>query len=400
MPLELIYKINLMSSKIKVLQVIPRLGYGGAETGCFDLAHYLSENNCSSFIVTSGGELIKYINKKKVKVIRLPVHSKNPILMLFNFLALTAIILFFNISIVHARSRAPAWSCLLATKITRRKFVTTFHGTYNFSNSLKKFYNSVMLRSDLIIAGSNFIFSHINENYADYLNLNKKFLVIFRGINTEYFNSKKIVQADENKILKQWDIEKYVDLKNIPLILLPGRLTSWKGQEMFIEALHNVHREMPDKEFFAVILGSDQGRKVYKKKLIRLVEQYRLQNYIKFVDNCELMPIAYKVADVIVSSSIEPEAFGRVSVEAQSMEKPIIASDIGGSKETIINDKTGFLFEAGKSESLSKRLIHVLNLDESTLKFIGIEGRKNVVKKFNIEKMCFSTYSEYKKLIN
>jgi len=389
-----------MSSKIKILQVIPRLGYGGAETGCFDLAHYLSENNCSSFIVTSGGELIKYINKKKVKLIRLPVHSKNPILMLFNSLALMAIILFFNISIVHARSRAPAWSCLLATKITKKKFVTTFHGTYNFNNSLKKFYNSVMLRSDLIIAGSNFIFSHINENYSDYLDSNKKFLVIFRGINSEYFDSKKIVQTDENKLLKQWDIEKYVDLKDIPLILLPGRLTQWKGQEMFIEALYNVNKEMPDKNFFAVILGADQGRKVYKKKLIRLVEQYRLQNCIKFIDKCELMPLAYKVSDIIVSSSIEPEAFGRVSVEAQSMGKPIIASDIGGSKETIINDKTGFLFEAGKPESLSKRLIHVLNLDESTLKFIGIEGRKNVVKKFNIEKMCFSTYSEYKKLIN
>ena len=400
MTLELIYKINLMSSKIKILQVIPRLGYGGAETGCFDLAHYLSENNCSSFIVTSGGELIKYIDKKKVKLIRLPVHSKNPILMLFNSLALIAIILFFNISIVHARSRAPAWSCLLATKITRKKFVTTFHGTYNFNNGVKKFYNSVMLKSDLIIAGSNFIFSHINKNYSDYLDLKKKFLVIFRGINTEYYNSKKIVQADENKILKQWDIEKYVDLKNIPLILLPGRLTHWKGQEMFIEALYNVNKEMPDKEFFAVILGSDQGRKVYKKKLIRLVEQYRLQNCIKFIDKCELMPIAYKVSDIVVSSSIEPEAFGRVSVEAQSMEKPILASDIGGSKETIINDKTGFLFEAGKPESLSKKLIHVLNLDESTLKFVGIEGRKNVIKKFNIEKMCFSTYSEYKKLIN
>jgi glycosyltransferase involved in cell wall biosynthesis len=169
---------------------------------------------------------------------------------------------------------------------------------------------------------------------------------------------------------------------------------------MFIEALYNVNKEMPDKEFFAVILGSDQGRKVYKKKLIRLVEQYRLQNCIKFIDKCELMPIAYKVSDIVVSSSIEPEAFGRVSVEAQSMEKPILASDIGGSKETIINDKTGFLFEAGKPESLSKKLIHVLNLDESTLKFVGIEGRKNVIKKFNIEKMCFSTYSEYKKLIN
>ena len=386
-----------MPSKIKVLQVIPKLGYGGAETGCYDLAHYLYEQNCSSYIVTSGGELLKYINKNRVKVIRLPVHSKNPLLILINAIILSFIILFLKISIVHARSRAPAWSCLLATKITRRKFVTTFHGTYNFNNSLKKFYNSVMLRSDLIIAGSNFIFSHINKNYSNYLGLDKKFLVIFRGVNTEYFNQKKIVKADEHKLLKKWDINKYVDLKDIPLILLPGRLTSWKGQEMFIEAIHNVNQELPDKEFFVVILGSDQGRKVYKKKLLRLVEQYRLQNFVKFIDKCELMPLAYKVSDIIVSSSIEPEAFGRVSVEAQSMEKPIIASNIGGSKETIIDDKTGFLFEAGKVKALSEKLIHVLNLDESTLKFIGIEGRKNVVKKFNIEKMCFSTYSEYKK---
>ena len=164
-----------MSSNLKVLQVIPRLGYGGAETGCYDLAHYLPENNCSSFLVTSGGELIKYIDKKKVKLIRLPVHSKNPILIFFNSIILVFIILFFNISIVHARSRAPAWSCLFATKITRRKFITTFHGTYNFSNSIKKFYNSVMVRSNLIIAGSNFIFSHINSNYSKYLNVKKNF---------------------------------------------------------------------------------------------------------------------------------------------------------------------------------------------------------------------------------
>ena len=395
MTLELIYKINLMSSKIKILQVIPRLGYGGAETGCYDLAHYLSENGCSSYIVTSGGELIKYIDKKKVKLIKLPVQSKNPLLILLNSLILILVILFFNISIVHARSRAPAWSCLFATKITRRKFVTTFHGTYNFKNSLKKYYNSVMLKSDLIIAGSNFIFSHINENYSKYLNLNKKFLVIFRGINTEYFNPNKIHQSDEKKLISQWNIN-----KERPLILLPGRLTSWKGQEMFIEALNLVNKEMPDQPFSAVILGGDQGRNVYKKKLLRLVEQYRLNNQVQFFDKCELMPLAYKISDIIVSASIEPEAFGRVSVEAQSMEKPIIASNIGGSNETIVNDKTGFLFEAGKPEELSKKIIHALNLDESTLKFIGIEGRKNVIKKFNIEKMCFSTYSEYKKLIN
>ena len=384
-----------MSSKIKVLQVIPKLGYGGTESGCYDLAHYLTENNCASYIVTSGGELLKYIDKKKVKVIRLPVHSKNPILMFFNSIILVFIILICNISIVHARSRAPAWSCLLATKITRRKFVTTFHGTYNFTNSLKKYYNSIMLKSDLIIAGSNFIFSHINENYSEYLNLNKKFLVIFRGINTEYFNPSKIHQTDQKKLISKWNIN-----KEKPLILLPGRLTSWKGQEMFIEAIRLVKEKLSEKSFCAVILGSDQGRNVYKKKLLRLVEQYRLIDYIKFFDKCELMPLAYQISDIVVSTSIEPEAFGRVSVEAQSMEKPIIASNIGGSKETIIDDKTGFLFEAQKPEELSKKIIHVLNLDESTLKFIGIEGRKNVIKKFNIEKMCFSTYSEYKKIIN
>ena len=383
-----------MTSKLKVLQVIPKLGYGGAETGCYDLAHYLSENNCSSYIVTSGGELTKYINKKKVKLIRLPVHSKNPILMFLNSLILIVIILFFNISIVHARSRAPAWSCLLATKITRRKFVTTFHGTYNFTNKLKKYYNSVMVSSDLVIAGSNFIFSHINENYSEYLNSKKKFLVIFRGINTDYFNSKKINISDQKKIISQWKVD-----SEKPIILLPGRLTSWKGQEMFIEAINLVNKEMEPKSFSAVILGNDQGRDVYKKKLLRLVEQYRLNDQVRFIEKCELMPLAYKISSIVVSSSIEPEAFGRVSIEAQSMEKPIIASDIGGSNETIINDKTGFLFKAGKPEELSKKIIHVLSLSESTLNSIGIEGRKNVVKKFNIEKMCFSTYSEYKKLI-
>ena len=383
-----------MSSKLKILQVIPKLGYGGAETGCYDLAHYLPENNCLSFIATSGGELIKYIDKTKVKLFRIPVHSKNPILMILNVFILTFIILFFNISIVHARSRAPAWSCWLATKITRRKFVTTFHGTYNFNNRIKKFYNSIMVRSDLTIAGSNFIFSHINENYLKYLDPKKRFLVIFRGINTDYFDPSTTIESDEDKLYKKWNIK-----RGKKIILLPGRLTTWKGQEMFIESLNLVNKELGHEAFYAIILGSDQGRDVYKKKILRLVEQYRLNNQVRFIDHCKEMPVAYKISDIVVSASIEPEAFGRVAVEAQSMEKPIIASNIGGSKETIINDKTGFLFEVGKPESLSKKIIETLQLDETTLKFMGNEGRKNVIKKFNIEKMCFSTYSEYKKLI-
>ena len=384
-----------MSSNINILQVIPKLGYGGAETGCYDIAHYLPEKNCKSFIVTSGGELTKFIDKEKVKLIRLPVHSKNPLLIFLNSIALIGIILFFNISIVHARSRAPAWSCLMATKLTGKKFVTTFHGTYNFSGKLKKIYNSAMVRSDLIIAGSNFIFSHIKENYSKFMKLDKKFLVIFRGINVDYFDPSTKLESDEKKLLQKWEIN-----KEKKIILLPGRLTSWKGQELLIEAINLVKIELGYEAFNVVILGSEQGRKLFKKKLIRLSEQYRLTNQIKFIDHCKDMALAYQVSDIVISSSIEPEAFGRVAVEAQSMEKLIIASNIGGSNETIINEKTGFLFESGDANSLSKRIIQSITMDETSLKLIGKEGRKNILKKFNVEKMCFSTYSEYMRLLN
>ena len=384
-----------MSSNIKVLQVIPKLGYGGAETGCYDIAHYLPENNCKSFIVTSGGELIKFVRKNKVSVYRLPVHSKNPFLILFNTIILTLIIFLKNINIVHARSRAPAWSCFLACFITRRKFVTTFHGTYNFSGKLKKFYNSVMVRSDLIIAGSNFIFSHIKDNYSGYLKFKKKFLVIFRGINIDYFDPSTKLDVDENKLLQKWEIN-----KEKKIILVPGRLTSWKGQELLIEAINLVKIELGYEAFHVVILGSDQGRSLYKKKLVRLTEQHRLTNQIKFINHCKDMALAYKISDIVISPSIEPEAFGRVAVEAQSMEKLIIASNIGGSNETIINEKTGFLFKAGDVNALSKKIIQAVTMDEMSIKLIGKEGRKNVIKKFNVEKMCFSTYSEYKRLLN
>ena len=192
-----------------------------------------------------------------------------------------------------------------------------------------------------------------------------------------------------------WQIE-----DNSKVILLPGRLTSWKGQELFIEAINKFKKLNADINFTAVILGNDQGRTVYKKKLERLVEQYNLTNDFRFIGKCEYMPAAYMLADIVISSSIEPEAFGRVSVEAQSMKKPIIASNIGGSNETIIDNKTGILFESGNAESLSKKINEIINLDTLTLELMGKEGRKNVINRFNIEKMCLNTYSEYKKLFN
>ena len=384
-----------MKKKVKVLQVIPRLGYGGAETGCYDLAHFLPEQGWKSFIVTSGGELLKFVDKKKVKLFKLPVQSKNPILILFNAIAISFVILVYNINIVHVRSRAPAWSCFLATKLTFRKIVSTFHGTYNFSNRIKKFYNSIMVRSDLVIAGSNFIFSHITENYGDFfLKSKRKLLVIFRGININYFNPQKILPRKLDKFYKQHNID-----RNKFIILLPGRLTPWKGQKIFIEAIKLLYEKSDIPSFEAILLGSDQGRNVYKKQLIDLVLQYRLNNIIKFIDHCEEMPIAYGSASLVCSCSYEPETFGRVSVEAQSMQIPIIASNIGGSKETIIENKTGYLFKNKDPVDLANSIATIMQKKYNILESLGIEGRKNVLKKFDVDKMCQTTFTEYKKLI-
>ena len=384
-----------MTPKIKVLQVIPKLGYGGAETGCYDLAHYLAEKDCSSFIATSGGQLLKFIKKEKVKVFRLPVHSKNPLIILLNTLILILLILFKNINIIHARSRAPAWSCFIACLITRRKFITTFHGTYDVKSKIKKFYNSIMLRSKLTIAGSNFIFNHINENYKEYLDKTKKLRVIFRGINIEYFDKKNISIFKQEKLKQDWKL-----LPGKFTILMPGRLTSWKGQEKFIEALNILIQDLNITNFQAIILGPDQGRKVYKKRLIDLVQRYRLNKNVTFVSHCKEMPLAYSLADVIVSASTHPEAFGRVSVEAQAMGKPIIASNIGGSKETILANKSGFLYNHDDPRELAKILNTVMELDPVSLQIMGNEGRKNIAKKFDVESMCDSTLREYKKLLN
>jgi len=383
-----------MTTKLNVLQVIPKLGYGGAETGCYDIAHYLPENECRSFIATSGGELLKYIKKDKVKILKLPVHSKNPLLIIFNALVLVFYIIIYRINIIHARSRAPAWACYFACLLTNRVFVTTFHGTYNFKSKFKKFYNSIMLKSKLTIAGSNFIFSHINEKYSEYLSKDKKLRVIFRGINLDYYNSKNISILKQEKLKQEWNLS-----SNQFTILLPGRLTYWKGQEKFIESLNILIEDYDKANFQAVILGSDQGRKVYKKKLINLVERYNLNKKVKFIQHCKEMPLAYSLSDVVVSASIEPEAFGRVSVEAQSMGKPIIATDIGGSKETIVNKKSGFLYKHDDPRELAKVLNAVIQLSQDELKLIGNEGRKNVTKKFDVETMCQSNLKEYKKLI-
>ena len=252
-----------------------------------------------------------------------------------------------------------------------------------------------MVRSKLIIAGSNFIFNHISNNYQKYLNpKKKKLMVIFRGINLEYFNTNNTSEKKTNILVSNWKINK----KNF-IILFPGRLTKWKGHEIFIESLSLLLEENNKENFHAIILGSDQGRKVYTKKLSLLVERHRLSKKITFIENCREMPQAYKLSDVVISSSIEPEAFGRVAVEAQAMKKPIIASDIGGSRETILNGKSGLLYKYNNKRELAKAINKIMEMNKSSLILMGEQGRVNVEKKFNVDQMCQTTFTEYKKLL-
>ena len=252
-----------------------------------------------------------------------------------------------------------------------------------------------MVRSDLVIAGSNFIFSHINENYGNFFLENKrKLLVIFRGINTNYFNPQKISPIKLDKFSKQNNID-----RNKFIILLPGRLTYWKGQKIFIEAIKLLYEKSDIPSFEAIVLGNEQGRNVYKKQLIDLVLKHRLNKVIKFIDHCKEMPVAYGISNLVCSCSLEPEAFGRIAVEAQSMQIPIIASDIGGSKETIIKDKTGYLYKNKDPIDLANAIAAVMQTKYDLLQSLGIEGRKNVLKRFDVDKMCQTTFTEYKKLI-
>jgi glycosyltransferase involved in cell wall biosynthesis len=379
-----------MDKKIRLLQVIPRLDIGGAETGCIDIAKFTTNKNCYSAILCSGGEQIKNIDQTKIKIFIFPVHSKNPLLILFNVFLILFIVLFYKITIIHVRSRAPAWSCYFVSKLTNVRLISTFHGTYNFNNFLKKFYNSIMLRGNAVIAGSKFIFDHIKKNY----NYSKQLFIVSRGIDVNYFDPKNLKIEESSKVRNRWNIS-----MNVFLILLPGRLTFWKGQMFFLRTLLLLKQENLLKNISAVIIGDDQGRVKYKESLLNFIKKNNLENNVKIISNEPFMPSAYNACDLVLSASVESEAFGRVAVEAQAMAKPIIASNIGGSIETVIDGQTGWLFESNNEKNLANLIINISKKDKNSLKEFGAKGRKNVISNYTVDQMCSKTLEIYKSLV-
>ena len=377
-----------MIKKIRLLQVIPNMGIGGAETGCRHVADYVAEHCDFSSVLTSGGSQINLFNNK-VKIFRWPV-SKNLIMILINIFFIFFLIKKNKINIVHARSRGPAWSCLIACKISGVKFVTTFHGTYNFNSSIKKYYNSIMVKSDVVITGSNFILDHIQSNYET----TKSVQLVRRGIDENYFDPFNVESSEKEKIRKDMGFSE----QNF-LVLLPGRLTNWKGQKIFIEAANFLKMEDKLSNIFFIILGDSQGRSSYENELHNLISKYKLVDKVRIIKPMNNMPLAYSFVNLVVSASIEPEAFGRISIEAQAMQKPILASSIGGSIETIIQGETGWLFKASSVEDLAENIYKISKKEKSEIEKIGLMGRKNVCENFTKTKMCRKTLEIYESLV-
>ncbi len=371
---------------LSVLQVIPALDAGGAERTAVDVARAVVAAGGKAWIATKGGRLQAEAEAAGAKMILGPFDSKNPLTIWRNAKLLSNAILDHTIDIIHARSRAPAWSACLAARRTKIKYVATYHGIYNAKSSLKRWYNAIMARADVVIANSNFTADHVRSEHKV---AEIKLHVIPRGIDIKAFTPDNVTPDRIEAIRKAWSLR-----PGKPVIVLPGRLTRWKGQLTFIEAL----AKLPHKDFEAVMVGDAQQRDAYVAELMAAVDRHGLSQNVRIPGHCSDMPAAFMVADVIVAPSIEPEAFGRIAVEAQAMGRPLIASDLGAQTETVADGVTGFLFPPGDAEALANLILKALALTPEQRKDMQAKARDRVLKSYTVDTMCAATLDIYRKL--
>jgi glycosyltransferase involved in cell wall biosynthesis len=372
-----------------ILQLIPSLGSGGAEQACIDVAAGLVAARHRAIIVSSGGSRWGNPDLKGVQKIIRPVHSKNPAVILANALWLRKFILKNKVNIVHARSRAPAWSAYLATRGTKCKFVTTFHAAYKFSCTTKKFYNSVMAKADKIIAISDFIAKHVTETYTV---ASKIIRTIPRGIDMDMFDPAHITTSRKEKLREAWGVA-----ENQKIILLPARLSPIKGQIFLIEAMNMIAATHP--EVLAILVGDDQGRHGYRRELENMITEYNLDEQVKLVGNCTDMPAAYSLASLVVAPSVVPEGFGRTPVEAISMGVPVVASDLGGFRETIQHGVSGWLIPPQDAEKLAGAMLHAISLSHSQITTMTELAARALRTRYNTCTMVADTLQVYSEVI-
>lgn len=380
-------KTIVSAPKPVVLQVLPELNQGGVELGTIEIAADLTHRGIKNFVASEGGRLEHMLTRLNVPHLKLPLKTKNPLKMWFNYRRLVKFIQENNINIVHARSRAPAWSAYWAAKKTGAKFLTTFHGTYGLGpKGIKKYYNRVMTYGDLVIAISKHIQKHIIENYGVDPH---KIRLVPRCVNMENFDVNKMTAERMIKLMEEHNIP-----EDKPIVLLVGRLTRWKGQWLLIEALEKIK----DKDFFCVFVGDDQGRTYYTDELKGMIATRGLGGRFAFIRHLNDIPAMMAVSDVVVSASTDPEAFGRIAAEGQAMGRLVVASNIGGSLENLVDGKTGRLFESGNAQSLADALAWALDLPQAEREKIGQAAIEHIKQNFTKQMMCEKTLAVYQQL--
>ena len=372
------------TKKLTIMQIIPELGIGGAEQGCIDIASEIVKSGARSIVVSNGGSRVPDLLRIKSDHIDLPVHSKNPLTIWRNIQRLKKLITQHDVDIVHVRSRAPAWSAYWACKAMRTPFVTTVHAAYKGNqNRVKRWYNSVMTRGTRVIAISNFIGDYVREFFdVDPRNL----ITIPRSVDLEKFQPELVTAERAMNLAKQWRAP-----DGVPLILMPGRVSRIKGHQVLIDALEKLGR----RDIFCIMVGPNQGRNEFQEELEASIEEKNLSGIVRIVDNCTDMPAAYYLSSIVVAPSIIPEGFGRTPIEAQAMGRPVIASDYGGFKETVIHKQTGWLFSVGDADSLAESLRQALAMNDEQRADLATRSIAHVSDNFTKDKMCNATMEVY-----
>ena len=378
----------------RILQIIPSMEIGGAERTVLEITAFLKNTNYTSLVLTSGGKLIKDLEKLNIEVVRYPIDKKNPLLIIKNIIELKKLFIEKNIDLIHVRSRAPAWSAIFAARSLKIPIVTTWHGHVSNSSWFKKKYNSIMHKGNALIANSNYTAENINKIYK----IDKdKIDIIPRGVNTENFKASNFSDEEKINIKKEW---KVFDQNKI-ILLLPARLTRWKGHEVVIKAIGLLKNEEFFKNIVCLFAGNQKGSERYIQNLKETIASLSLDDKIKLIGQVENMPLAYQVSNIILSPSIQPEPFGRIPIEAQASGKIIISSNAGAVKETIRSgqDSTGFKVKPNNSEELAHQIKLVIKMKDEDLQEIKKRAILNVKNNFSLETMCKKTLEVYNRLL-
>ncbi|NHN89057.1 glycosyltransferase family 4 protein [Acetobacter conturbans] len=385
--------MNTLTNRPVILQVLPALDAGGVERGTIEMVQAIAEAGGMPLVASADGRLVPKVAYYGGKHISLELGRKSPAAILRNAMRLRSVIASEGVSLVHARSRAPAWAARLACRRTQTPFVTTWHGVHKESFPGKKTYNAVLAAGDRVIAISHFIADRLKRDYGVGDN---RLRTIPRGADTVQFDPQAVRGDRVSAVLETWNIED----DGAAIILMPGRLTEWKGQGLLLDALAIMVRERwATRPWVCVFIGSAPEKSGFPATLESQTVELGLTSHIRFGGHCADMPAALALSEMVVVPSLRPEPFGRVVVEAQAMTRPVIVAAHGAAMETVRYGETGLLFPPGDARVLAEMIAATLNATAGERMTMGLAARENVLAHYTTRAMQQATLAVYDELL-